>query len=155
MTYPIASQVRMESFLCKWDHPFSEQTQFSIWLNNSSHNNVVANKFVKLLPIDLRWYKYGRNTLNTVVGICNLPFEKLIFSFAVSHISRIVEKTKSYVHSTIVIGSAAKRHKEVFIVTHLQADYFYFQLQNFPQFTANWLVLVPWIENAILEIVEF
>lgn len=32
-------------------------------------------------------------------------------------------------------------------MTHLQADYFYFQLLNFPQFTADWLVLVGTLDR--------
>lgn len=57
----------------------------------------------------------------------NLCLRKTNFLHAVSHISRI---GASVSRSPIVIGGT-KRHKEDFTVTHLEADYFYFQLLNF------------------------
>lgn len=58
---------------------------------------------------------------------------KLIFLLPchIYHVSQSGRGGSGIARSPIVIGSPAKRHKEDFTVTHLEADYFYFQLLNF------------------------
>lgn len=77
----------------------------------------------------------------------NLCLRKTNFLHAVSHISRI---GASVSRSPIVIGGT-KRHKEDFTVTHLEADYFYFQLLNFIGSRAIGSTLYVSLKAPILE----
>lgn len=93
----------MKSFVRKQDYPpFHAKThnfRFDwIILRIITSSQINSNS---PLPIDLWWYKYGpkKHFKHCVVGICNLPFGKLIFAFAVSHISRIVEEEDKIVRT--------------------------------------------------------
>lgn len=157
----------MKWFLCKQDHPLPcstrKKTQFSIWLNNSPHNNVVvdANKSVKRLDYLLICDDINmgeRNTLNTVVGvvvvvgICNLPFWKTNFLLRrVTYITyRRKDKTvRTFVDCYWLNGGTTQRS---FYSDTFTGRLLLFSVVEFPQFTADWLVLVlvPWIENAAM-----